>query len=96
MSKETRTYLIAAILGVIVPWLIVGCAKVTAKVPVVMPDKTVKMVELEYVRYWNQKIGDFYLETPDGWIIGFNKQEADNSATFMVGPYRVTIGGGPK
>ena len=73
-----------------------SCAKVDAKVPILMPDKTIEFIELGYSRVWNQKIGDFYLETPNGWIISFNKQEADNSSSFKVGPYEVTTGGGPK
>jgi hypothetical protein len=70
-----------------------GCATIKANIPIVMPDNTVETIDLEYIRWFNQKIEGFYLEkTKDGWIVKFDRQGADNQATFGIGPYKITVG----
>ncbi len=69
-----------------------GCSNISSKVPVMMPDKSIEFVELNYIRWFNQSIDGFYLQTPDGWILSFDKQGAENKASFKVGPYDISIG----
>ena len=85
-----RSLIIVLLLSIV---LFSGCANIKAEVPVVMPDKSVVMVKLEYTRWLNQNIDGFYLKTPSGWDIGFAKQGADNSGSISYGPFKITAGG---
>lgn len=69
-----------------------GCATAKAEIPIVMPDKTIQIVKLEYVRWVNQSIGWFFLQAPNGWLVGFGGQSADNGASIGYGPIKFKIG----
>lgn len=70
-----------------------GCSNISAKVPVQMPDKSIEFVQLGYIRWLNQNISGFYLQSPEGWIISFDKQKSETELAFDAGVASVDIGG---
>jgi len=84
MKKIMLCILLAVVLA--------GCATIHSEVPVVMPDNTIKMASIDYTRWFNQSIEGFYLESPNGWIVGFDRQGAKHDVSFGIGKYKITVG----
>ena len=78
---------------IIILFFINGCAIVKAKIPIVMPDNSIQIVDMEYIRWLNQTIEGFLIKTPSGWEVRLDKQGASNKASFGLGPYKITVGG---
>ena len=67
MKKQIITVLVLLCI------LLCGCAQI--ELEKILPDGTI--IRGKYTRQLNQNIEGFYLKSPDGWEVGFSKQESN-------------------